>query len=81
VASLMRGRVATALRAHPFGAAAGLALMVLALFGVVEAATGRRALRRLRPGAWWAWAVVIGLPVGWGLKILIGLAEGTLPMR
>ena len=46
-----------------------------------EALTGRDFLRLLRPGVWWAWAAVIGLVAGWGLKVLLGVADGTLPLR
>ena len=80
-AAMAHGRLALAWRAHPFGVVLFVASVVLFLAGVAEALSGRDWLRRLRPGAWWAWVLVIGVPVGWALKVLMGVLTGTLPMR
>jgi len=80
-AALAHGRFALAWRAHPFGAILFVACVVLFLAGGYEALTGRDVLRRLRPGVWWAWVLVVGVMVGWVLKLLIGVATGTLPVR
>jgi len=80
-AAMAHGRPALAWRAHPFGVVLFVASVVLFLAGVAEALSGRDWLRRLRPGVWWAWVLVIGVPVGWALKVLMGVLTGTLPMR
>jgi hypothetical protein len=80
VSAMAHGRVALAWRAQPFGAVLFVALAVLALAGTVEALTARDVLSRLRPG-WLLWAVLIGIPAGWVLKLIVGLTDGTLPMR
>lgn len=79
VSAMMHGRFTLAARSHPFGVLLAVGLLVLALIGAAELVSGRDVLRFVRPGGWWVWAIVIGLPAGWGLKILIGLIDGTLP--
>ena len=81
VAAATRGHVVLAFQAHPFGLLLVAAMAALGAAGTIEALTGRKALGRLRPGRGGAWAAVIALPAGWVLKILMGLAAGTLPMR
>jgi hypothetical protein len=78
---MAHGRLAEALRDHPFGPALFLAVAAVGLCGLAELAGGRDALRLLRPGAWWAVATFAGLLAGWGAKIALGLASGTLPVR
>jgi len=81
LAAMAHGQVLTALKAHPFGVAAFAAVVLLAAAGVAQGLTGRNVLRLLRLGPWWAYAAALGVPAGWGLKVLIGLADGSLPMR
>jgi len=81
VAATSRGRVVFGFKAHPFGVMVVAGLAVLGLAGAVEAVGGRDTIRLLRPGMLWAWAAIIGLPVGWIVKIIIGVADGSLPMR
>jgi len=80
VSAMAHGRVQLAWRAHPFGVVLFVALAVLAAAASAEAVTGRRVLRRCRLGIW-AWAALLGLPAAWGLKMLRGAADGTLPIR
>jgi hypothetical protein len=80
-AAMAHGRLAEALRDHPFGPVLFLAVAAVGLCGLAELAGGRDALRLLRPGAWWAVAIFAGLLAGWGAKIALGLASGTLPVR
>ena len=81
VAAAARGRVAAAWMAHPFGPVLLAAVAVLAAAGTIDLLTGVDAIGRLRPRLWWVWAAVAGLLGGWGLKLAIGLAGGTLPLR
>jgi sugar phosphate permease len=80
-AAMARGDVAAAAVAHPFGAALFVVIAVVGAVGLAELVSDRDVLRRLRPGAWWAIAAVAGLLLGWGAKIALGLANGTLPVR
>ena len=81
VSALVHGRWALAFKAHPFGLVllAGVAALLAA--GVIETLTGRSVFGRLRRPALWGCAVLIALGAGWGLKVLLGLADGSLPMR
>jgi hypothetical protein len=79
-AAMAHAEVLVAWRAQPFGAALFVAVSALLLAGAVQAATGMPMFKRLRL-RWWAWGLVIGLPAGWGIKMLAGLADGTLPAR
>jgi len=81
VCAMMHGRFVQAFKAHPSGVLLVAALAVLALAGAFEAASGREALHRLRPGLGWLWVGLLALPIGWGLKVLIGLMDGTLPVH
>lgn len=79
-AAMAEGKFALAARAQPFGvllfglvAAAGLA-------GLAEALTGRDVLGRLRPRLWWLWLGLGLWGAGWGLKVLLGLADRTYPL-
>lgn len=81
-AAMAHGRIVEALRDHPFGPFLVLALAAVGLCGLAELVGGRDVLiRLLRPGAWWAVAAFAGLLAGWGIKIALGLANGTLPVR
>jgi hypothetical protein len=81
-AAMAHGRIAEALRDHPFGPPLVLAVAAIGLCGLAELVSGRDVvLRLLRPGAWWAVVAATGLLAGWGIKIALGLAHGTLPVR
>ncbi len=79
--ALAHGQMALAFRAHPFGPLLAAALMAVWALAMAELATGRAFLTRL---PWrWAWAIygLACLAAGWGIKALLGWANGTFPMR
>lgn len=76
VAAGVRGQLALAWRAHPFGLVLLGAVAALAVVGVVELATGRASVHRLRPGLWWLWAGLAGLLGGWLWLLLTGTLNG-----
>jgi len=81
LAAMAHGKFLLAWRAQPFGIVLFFACAAVAIAATAEALTGRSFLQLLRPGVWWVWAGVIALLAGWGLKVLIGVSNGTLPMR
>ena len=80
-AALAHGQIGKSLLAHPCGIVLFAGVVALGLAGLAELVTGRDAVRLLRPGAWWAMVVGIGLLGGWAFKIAHGLATGVLPLR
>jgi len=80
LAALAHGRFALAWEAHPFGAVLFALLGVLAVGATAEAVSGRDVLSRLHPGRL-AWAVLLGIPAGWAVKLIAGLTSGQLPLR
>lgn len=80
VSAMAHARIALAWQAHPFGPVLFVALAALAFAATAEAATGRNVLSRLRLG-WLAWVLLFGIPAGWALRLILGLADGSLPMR
>ena len=80
-ADMAHARCADAFLAQPFGVVLFAAVVVLAVAGLGELATGRDMIRYLRPGPWWAVATMSGMLLGWGFKIAYGLATGILPVR
>jgi len=80
-AAVAHGDVVGAFLAHPFGIPLFAGVAAVGLAGLGELLLGRDFLRLLRPGAWWAAAVIVGLLVGWACKIAIGVSNGTLPVR
>lgn len=80
-AAMAHGNIASAVGAQAFGA---VLFMLVLLAGAVSAALvvmGRPWPARWRPKAWWAWALPAALLAGWALKVVTGLAGGTLPVR
>jgi hypothetical protein len=78
----MHGRPLRALAAQPLGALLCLATFAAVLLGAWSAATGRRLVvdwYRVTPTGL---ALAIGgtILVAWGVKIVIGLASGALPL-
>ncbi|MBI5722863.1 MAG: DUF2752 domain-containing protein [Planctomycetes bacterium] len=80
-AAMMHGRFGLAFGAQPFGAVLAIVVSCLALAGLAELFTAKSILHLLRPGYWMLWAGLAALIVGWALKIVIGLASGSLPVR
>ena len=81
MAAMIRGQVAAAFGAQPFGIILFLAICVLTAAGAIELVGGKAVVTYLRPGLWWLWAALAGLLGGWAIKIGLGLAAGELPMR
>jgi len=77
----VRGRLALAACAHPFGIVLAAALAVLAAAGTLELITARPWLARLRPRLWWLAAGIGGVLVGWAIVLAVGYARGALPMH
>lgn len=81
ITAMVHGHVIVALKAHVFGVVLFVVAVVLAVVGTIEAVRGRDVLSHLRPGVWWVWTALAGLLVGWGVKLAVGYADGTLPIR
>ena len=76
VTAAAHGRVGEALHAHPFGLLLLGGTLLIAACGAAELATGRGAIRRLRPGPWWALIAVGGLLVSWAWLLVSGSITG-----
>ncbi|KKL77936.1 hypothetical protein LCGC14_2029930 [marine sediment metagenome] len=81
VSAAAKGQLRLAWRAQPFGIVLLAGLVAALLAGAVEATTGRNVLARVRMRLWWLCVPIIGVALGWGLKIAIGMADGSLPRR
>jgi len=81
VSAMAHGQAGRAVRAHPFGPAIFLGLLVGAAAGVVEILSGTDVLGLLRPRLWWAVAGLLGILAGWSVKLLAGAMSGELPLR
>jgi uncharacterized protein DUF2752 len=81
VACTVRGRFVAAGRAQLFGIVLVAAACVVGTCGLMELACGRGVLGGLRPGVWWLVGGIGGMLAGWGVKILIGLMDGSFPIR
>jgi len=79
--AMARGRIAVAARLQPFSVLLFSAIVVVAVFAMGEAMTGRDLLTKLRPGLWWIWAGLAGMFAGWAWVLLTGLQAGTLPIH
>ena len=79
--AMARGQFAAAFRAHPLGAAIFLGVATVGAAGAVQAVTGRELLPAFRPRGWWLPAGALALAASWGLKVLLGMASGQLPLR
>ncbi len=80
VSAMAHGQFVLAFRSHPFGVVFFAGLVVLAAAAVIEVLTGKNTLPRLGKPAWWVWTFIIGIPTGWVLKLIWGIANGTLPV-
>jgi hypothetical protein len=81
LAAMAHGNVGLAFRAHPFGVAAFILVVVAALAGGVELLGAWPILSAVRPRLWWAPAAVGALLLGWAIKLAVGWATGALPIR
>lgn len=79
VSAMAHGRISLAFRSHPFGVLLFVGVAVLAAAAMFEALTGQNVLARLGKPAWWVWTFIIGIAAGWALKLIWGVANGTLP--
>lgn len=78
--AMVRGRLALAFRAQPFGVVLFVLMLAGGTVGAVEGCTGRDVLGRLGIRLWWLW-VLLGLwAIGWGAKVALGLARGDYPL-
>jgi len=81
VAAAVRGRLAAAWKAHPFGPFLAAAAILLAVTSTVQLVTGRDLLRSFRLGWWWVLAAAAGMLAGWLWMLATGVAEGKWPIR
>ena len=79
--AMSHGDVAAAFDAQPFGVVLFLAVSAVAIAAALEVALGRSVLPFFRMGWWCVWSALLGVAAGWGLKIAMGYADGTLPLR
>jgi hypothetical protein len=82
-ASTVHGHVLQALRAQVAGLAMAVGTILVGVFGLAGAITGWRPAvnwYRVDPMrcVWWGTAALVA---AWGLKIVLGLLDGTLPAR
>lgn len=81
VSAAVHGRFIYAFNAHPFGLLLVAGLLILTFTGMLELVYGRGFVRRLRPGPWWAVGAYAGMLLGWGWKLLAGMASGKYPLH
>lgn len=79
VSAMANGRFVLAFVSHPFGVVFFAGLVVWFLASVREVIIGRETLLYLGRPSRWVWAFIIGIPAGWALKLIWGIANGTLP--
>ncbi|MBS3734182.1 MAG: DUF2752 domain-containing protein [Phycisphaerae bacterium] len=79
LSAVMHGQWRLAWHAQPFGYALAAGLATLGIVGGLELGSDRSLLHRLRPGLWWLVAGLIGLMAGWGIVLLTGWLDGSLP--
>lgn len=80
ISATAHGRIKLAWKAHPLGVFLFVALAALALAATVGAISGKPFLWR-RPLWWFAWGALLGIPAAWAIRLILGLTDGTLPMR
>ena len=80
--AMAHGQIVYAAQSQIFGVVAMVLLLALGLVGAAQAAGGRNFLKIVRIGLWkwYSLAGVVVLLVGWGLKVAIGVADGTYPI-
>jgi hypothetical protein len=81
MAAMAQGDLALAWKAQPAGIALFLAVAALVAVGGVELVAGRDVWGRINFRWWHFLAIAAILLAGWGMKILSGLADGSLGQR
>ena len=81
VAAAVHGDVVGSLRAQPFGLVLALAAGTLAVAGILQVVVGRNLLAVFRLGRWWVLGGLAGMLLGWAVKLIVGFADGTWPLR
>ena len=81
MAAMAHADLAAAGRAHPFGVALFVGVVLLGVAGLAEVSTGRNLLGRLPSPVWWICGALVGLLAGWGWKVAAGVAAGEFPLR
>lgn len=81
VTATVHGELGIAMAAQPFGIVLAVGAAVFAVAGLVEAATGRTPRGIFGPRWWYLLIAVGGMFLGWAVKLAIGLADGTYPVR
>ena len=82
VSAAVRGRIGLSLRSQPMGLVLAGLVWWMCGAGLAQAVSGRDLLGGLTR----RWALVLGLLaggllVGWGVKVLVGVLDGSLPLR
>ena len=81
VSAMAHGKMALAARAHPFGIVLFALAIVFGAAGVVQLATGRDVLGRMRARWWWLLVVLAGVFAGWGWVLYAGVLSGKWPIK
>jgi hypothetical protein len=81
ISAAAHGRLTDAAHAQLGGLLWFFGLVVVGAGGLAQTLTGRPALRRLRPGWWWAVAAVAAMLIGWAVKLAMMSQAGSLPVR
>lgn len=81
VAAAVRGRFLLSLRSQPFGLLLTMTAMVLGLASLADLVSGRNFLGVFHLNWWWLVGGFAAMLAGWGVKLIIGITEGTLPLR
>ncbi|MFQ5462715.1 MAG: DUF2752 domain-containing protein [Phycisphaerae bacterium] len=78
----VRGRLLSAFHAQPAGLLFALATMLVTAVALVSAVSGRFWTPNFYRISWPRWAIgfVVLLLGGWGYKLVVGIAAGTLPI-
>jgi len=78
---MVHGNLGAAMAAQPFGIVLAVGAGVFAVTGLAEAISGWTPRGIFRPRWWYLLIAVGGMFLGWGVKLAIGLADGTFPVR
>ncbi len=82
VTAMAHGRIAYAAQSQIFGVVVMLGLVALGILGAMQAIHGGNFLKivRIRLWKWYSLAGILVLLLGWGLKVAMGVADGTYPI-
>lgn len=81
VSATVHGNLGAAIKAQPFGIVLALGAAVFAAAGLAEAVSGRAPRGIFRPRWWYLLIALGGMLLGWAVKLAVGVADGTFPMR